>query len=303
MLNNINGENISIERSKKILEDSTLKLKKTLPRIIIPKEKNDMFLNWYNKDLRFQDNIPQVFNKGYVFIDNSFYNIDFENEGVKNRIKKISKMMSAELNQVVTYRFVENTMKKLIEDSKETVVYFEFEDNELSLNLYCKNKAISLLVIKTNETKEGANPSTEEIINAAETNQTDDISMVTYPYIQLCFFLIQSAFWYIATTTTTTKYKRTNKQPAYIYEQKTIINPKRNKTISTPFYDMRKIRVVTLDGLVKRRKGWTYSHSFEVRGHYRHYSDGKTIFVKSFIKGKDKKQASQTIILNPKEEK
>ena len=77
---------------------------------------------------------------------------------------------------------------------------------------------------------------------------------------------------------------------------------KRNKTISTPFYDMRKIRVVTLDGLIKRRKGWTYSHSFEVRGHYRHYEDGKTIFIKPFIKGKNKTTISQTITLNPKEE-
>lgn len=302
MYKNITDDRESTENVLKILENNKLNIKKTLPRIIIPKEKNDMFLNWYNNDLRFQDKIPQVFNKGYVFINNSFYNIDFESEGMKAKIKKAAQIMTAKTGEVVTYRFIENMLKGLMKSTEETVIYFEFEDDKLSLNLYCQEKAISLLVVKTNETKEGANPSTEEIINTAKTNETDDISMITYPYIQLCFFLIQSAFWYIATTTETTKYKRINKQPAYIYEKKTVINPKRNKTISTPFYDMRKIRVVTLDGLIKRRKGWTYSHSFEVRGHYRHYEDGKTIFIKPFIKGKNKTTISQTITLNPKEE-
>lgn len=37
--------------------------------------------------------------------------------------------------------------------------------------------------------------------------------------------------------------------------------------------------------LITRKKGWTYSHSFQVHGHYK---DGKVIFIESYVKGKDK---------------
>lgn len=65
---------------------------------------------------------------------------------------------------------------------------------------------------------------------------------------------------------------------------------------------MNKIKKVKTEGLIKRRKGWTYSHSFQVHGHYRHYSNGKIIFIQPFIKGKGKEEISQVITLNPKEE-
>lgn len=65
---------------------------------------------------------------------------------------------------------------------------------------------------------------------------------------------------------------------------------------------MSKIRRVKVEGLIKRRKGWTYSHSFQVHGHYRHYKDGKVVFIKPYIKGKGKEEVVQRITLNPKEE-
>ena len=66
---------------------------------------------------------------------------------------------------------------------------------------------------------------------------------------------------------------------------------------------MNKIRVVSIDRLQTRKKGWTYSHSFQVHGHYRHYRNGKTIFIQPYIKGKDKEFKSQQIILDPSENK
>ena len=62
---------------------------------------------------------------------------------------------------------------------------------------------------------------------------------------------------------------------------------------------MNKIRVVKVENLASRKRGWTYSHSFEVHGHYRHYRNGKTIFIKPFIKGKDLDFKSQKIIIDP----
>lgn len=121
-------------------------------------------------------------------------------------------------------------------------------------------------------------------------------------YTYYCLILLQCCLWYIATTTKTTKYYRENKTPAYVYEKKEIINVKRNRVISTPIYDMNKIKRVKVEGLIKRRKGWTYSHSFQVHGHYRHYKDGKVVFIKPYIKGKGKEEVVQRITLNPKEE-
>ena len=115
-----------------------------------------------------------------------------------------------------------------------------------------------------------------------------------------CFVLLQCVLWYLATTTNTTKYKREGKPEPFYYERKEVISPKKNKTITTPIYDMKKIRTVKLDSLIKRRKGWTYSHSFQVHGHYRHYKDGKVIFIEPFIKGKGKEEMSQIITVNPK---
>ena len=45
---------------------------------------------------------------------------------------------------------------------------------------------------------------------------------------------------------------------------------------------MGKVKVVKVEHLQKRKAGWTYSHSFQVHGHYRHYKSGKVIFVKEF---------------------
>ena len=62
---------------------------------------------------------------------------------------------------------------------------------------------------------------------------------------------------------------------------------------------MTKIRTTTVERLTVRKKGWTYSHSFQVHGHYRHYKDGKVIFIESYIKGKGKPFKAQTTILSP----
>ena len=60
------------------------------------------------------------------------------------------------------------------------------------------------------------------------------------------------------------------------------------------------LKKVKVAHLIKRRQGWTYSHSSQIHGHYRHYKDGKTIFVNSYIKGKNKELQPQVITLDPK---
>ena len=40
-----------------------------LPKIVMPKEKTKMFLDWYKNDLCNEDKFPVVFNEGYFSVD------------------------------------------------------------------------------------------------------------------------------------------------------------------------------------------------------------------------------------------
>ena len=115
-----------------------------------------------------------------------------------------------------------------------------------------------------------------------------------------CVVLLASSMWYISTSTKKTSYYYEEKHPIMKNKDKEIKKVKSHKTISTPIYDMQKIRKVKVEHLVKRRKGWTYSHAFQVHGHYRHYKDGKVVFVNSYIKGENKPLQNQIITLDPK---
>lgn len=268
-----------------------LKMTKYLPQIIIPSSKNEFFINWYNEDLRFQDIIPHAFERGYLKLENNFFRIDNLDSKFISSIAK---------NKRVTYRDIENALKEFINMTSDTVVYFEFLGQKLYLELYLQEKLCNSLEIDLNKVKEGIpNPKLDEATLAMFVNQSINFQqMFTYN----CFIMLQCALWYMATTTNTKKYKRDNKEsiPKYYSEEKTVINVKKNKYITTPIYDMSKIKTVKLDSLIKKRKGWTYSHSFQVHGHYRHYKNGKTIFINSFVKGKGKEEISQIITLNPK---
>ena len=117
-----------------------------------------------------------------------------------------------------------------------------------------------------------------------------------------CRALTLAVIWYLAT----------NKVEKYIVDENTqIVEAKTHhkskhinhtRNIKTPIYDLVDNRTTTVERLIKKRNGWTISHSFQVRGHYRHYKNGKTIFIKSFEKGKglDNFQ-SVNIILSPEE--
>lgn len=49
------------------LKPEPLKIIKKLPQIIIPNNKTRMFEEWYDNDLRFQDEIPRAFDRRLYF--------------------------------------------------------------------------------------------------------------------------------------------------------------------------------------------------------------------------------------------
>lgn len=269
-----------------------LRIIKKLPQIILPNNKKEMFLKWYDEDLRFQDEIPQTFEKGYLMMDNMFEVSSNLKDNFKNLIKEIA------IAYKITYREAENNFNKFIQESEKATIYFEFKESFLHLDLYFKEQLINCVDLDLKSIKKEV-PNPKVIDKIIEMYNKSENLYNMYGYYALIY--VECVLWYLATTQKTTKYYRDEKVTPIHYEKKEIVNPKKNKIISTPIYDMNKIKKVKTESLIKRRKGWTYSHSFQVHGHYRHYSNGKVIFINPFIKGKGKEEISQTIILNPKE--
>ena len=56
---------------------SELRINPLLPNIIISKDKINLFVDWYNKDIRFQKELPHTFEKGYIRIKSMFTILSF----------------------------------------------------------------------------------------------------------------------------------------------------------------------------------------------------------------------------------
>lgn len=271
-----------------------LKINKRLPQIHIEQKQIDLFIEWWNKDIRFQQTIPHSFEEGYLKCDLNL-NIDI------NKFRDIIKQSAKEYK--TTYRVMENTFKDFISMIEHTTIHFKFiNNNEVYLNTYDKNNnIISRIEFEYGEDKkdfeeEFTYDKMYDIMN--KSNNSDDLM---FGFNLLYTIIFVTSIWYIATTRNTTKYVYEHKTPVITSRKKNIVKVSDTKVISTPIYDISKIKTKKVDGLIKHRKGWTYSHAFQVHGHYRHYKDGKVIFVNSYIKGKDKEFKPQTIELKPKE--
>ena len=233
-----------------------------------------MFLEWYNEDLRHQNTLPKAFNEGYLILDNDVMQLDI------NTCKDYIKQMAKQLN--TTYRVMEERLLKYSSCLDKVTIYFHFIDNNYHLEVFASdNSKVSNISIQL---AEGSN---EEFKDRYIKELDTDWDTTLNKFNIFCLVMIFTSMWYISTTTKTTKYYYEKKEPI-TYKKKDVIKVRTDKMITTPIYDMTKIRKVKVDHLIKRRKGWTYSHSFQVHGHYRHYRDGKVIFVNSYIKGKDK---------------
>lgn len=270
-------------------KDKILRIDNKLPQIILPQSKIGMFIDWYNNDLRLLGTLPEAYNEGYLIIENDIIQIDISKQS--EYIKSLAKQLNG------TYRQVENRLKYFIEDLEKVTMYFKYVDNNIQIWLYGKDNTI---VSKMSfQVQEGENSLVADRYIDEFTNWDDLLNEFNF----YCVILLTSSLWYIATTTKTTKYYYEENRPRYTYSanEKSIKSVSKHKTINTPIYDFNKIKKVKIESLIKKRKGWTYSHSFQVHGHYRHYSNGKTVFINSYIKGKNKELQSQIITLNPKE--
>ena len=272
-------------------KDKTLKIDKHLPQIVLPYKKNKMFIDWWNSDIRFEKSVPHSFDEGYLIVETTDSSMDEMLDKFKSLIKEIAKSFKT------TYRNIENQFKTFLETSKRLTLYFKFSDDDY---LFIETYGNDNKIFSTMSCKIGDNDEPEQEIslnhNISDIKALDDI-MNNINYRNLA--LLISCLWYIATTSRTTKYIYEKKTPVVAKRHKNVVKVSDTKTITTPIYDMNKIRVVKVESLSTRKKGWTYSHAFQVHGHYRHYKSGKVVFINSFIKGKNKDFKAQTITINP----
>lgn len=272
-------------------KDKTLKIDKHLPQIVLPYKKNKMFIDWWNSDIRFEKSVPHSFDEGYLIVETSDSSIDELLNNFKGLIKEMAKTFKT------TYRNIENQFKVFFEASKRLTLYFKFGDDDY---LFIETYGNDDKIFSTMSCKIGDNDEPEKEVvshhDISEIKSVDDI-MNNINYKNLA--LLISCLWYIATTSRTTKYIYEKKTPVVAKRHRNVVKVSDTKTITTPIYDMNKIRVVKVESLSTRKKGWTYSHAFQVHGHYRHYKSGKVVFINSFIKGKNKDFKAQTITLNP----
>lgn len=272
-----------------------LKIDSRLPKIILPKNKLKMFADWWNEDIRFEKTIPHSFEEGYLIIENE-HGCDVSKFNIL--IKTVAKQYKT------TYRNIEIEMTKFLNVLRKLTLYFKFlDENHVYVSLYGNDDSmISNINFKVNENQSHI----EDKIVLYDYDNLDnvfanckDIDNVLNIFNMQFIYYLATCLWYIATTATNTKYIYEEKHPIITNRKKGVVQVSDTKYIRTPVYDMRKIKTVKVDKLISRKKGWTYSHSFQVHGHYRHYKDGKTIFIESYIKGRDKPFKSQTTILAP----
>lgn len=260
----------------------TIKIDKKLQKIKLPKEKLNMLAEWWDKDIRFESDIPRAFEQGYFLIQNEEIKVAKDSTVIKAFAKHFHK----------TYREVENFLAEQSKMMEENIIYFKFVGETLYLETCDSvgNKiSITTATFEPNEVGNSLNDefTYEEWYEEAYNN----FAIRNISYLITCL-------WFITTSASNTKYIYDDLKPVVTKRHKGIVKTSDTRYIRTPIYDIGKVREIKVERLITRKKGWTYTHSFQVRGHYRHYKSGKVIFVHPFIKGTGNFD-SKTIVIDP----
>lgn len=288
-----------------------LKLDYSLPIISIPHNKTIPFLKWYCNDISSTKigEIPKVFDEGYITI--SHIPCEFINNCKNEYIKYIAR------TEKLTFREVENMLKDVYDTMlNDIIIHYEFIDNYPCLNVYSGVDSKQMIRIPLYEYKDINDPilaNLGDIQGIEDTLIISDASCTTNEkhefqntMIVVYVALFVSAMWYM------TLYKNRYKYENYISKddvREVLLHRKRPerissvKIITTSFYDLSKAPQSKVQIMIKKRAGFEYSHQFDVRGHYRHYKDGKIVFIESYTKAKDKPKLQKSIILNPEEKR
>ena len=288
-------------------------INKRLPYIKLPKEKIELFTKWYNVDLRDLEELPKVFEEGYLEIDTSDYIsvkmptiFDIKSEEKFNQLKELYNKVAITYSKMIIHFEIKTdniiNTTGYYGDGNYAFRRIEFNIKEDDI---IKKIRQSVSGISDREDKYLPEINDRLVLDLLSSNTMEDMKAVQDEFNRKlgdsCLGLLISVVWYLAT----------NKSEKYIVNHTQIIesdsnvNKKHNtksrdRYIRTPIYELVDKQQPTIDKLIKRRNGWTISHSFQVRGHYRHYKNGKIVFIKSYKKGKELDNfENKTIILSP----
>lgn len=287
-----------------------LELNYSLPIVGIPDDKVISFLKWFNEDLKDTPikDIPTPFEEGYLAI----LAIPFEfRDGVKSKaIKNVAR------EAVSTYRNVEKQFEEVYKEmSSSVIIHYDFKDGRRNFHIYSGETYLDIGSLPLGKVKDSVKlefPSITIEDNTLILNNADTIlysgigggALFQNEMLSIYYALFVSSMWYLTLYKNRYKYERVLdkdgvretlfKKP---YERKN----SNIKTITTSIYDLSRTPRTKVQTLIKKRAGFEYSHQFEVTGHYRHYKDGKVVYINQYTKCKDKPELGQKyLILVPK---
>ena len=285
-----------------------LNINKRLPYIKLPKEKIELFTKWYNIDLRELEELPEVFEEGYLEIDTSAYiNVkmptifDIKSEEKYNELKKLHNKVSVTYSKMIIHFTIKpNNIINIVGYYGDGEYAFNIEFN---LKEDETVKKIKQYIASTSDRDYKHLPEIQDklFLDLYQFSTMDEMKTAQNEFNRKlgdsCLGLVISVIWYLATNTSE-KYLVSNTK---VVESHQNINTNKhhkhhNRTITAPIYYLVDKKPITVDKLIKKRNGWTISHSFQVRGHYRHYKNGKTIFIKSYEKGKELDKFENSVI-------
>lgn len=266
-----------------------------MQRIKLPKKALPMLEKWFDEDIRKETSVPHTFEEGYLIFEDA----DALDTNATDEIRYIAKKTHA------IYRNVEKMYKML--NGKETILYFKFlNDSELYVERYTDKMLIQKGKYQVSDITFFETSAINllwriqvEIVGWTEKTAQEYLKSKT----NYCVSMLAATLWYIATTKSTKYIHEEVAFPLVRQQDKKTKTIKEitSKKITTSIYDLGKTKIVSLEMLKKRKKGWSYSHAFSVRGHFRHYKSGKVVFIKSFTKCKDLAEKDTEIIVSPTE--
>jgi hypothetical protein len=291
-------------------------------------------MEWNNKDLYNEEEVPMVFDEGYFKIELKDFmkikplNIFELNESNITKMNMTIDIFHARYdNPLIYYKFIDSktvTFLLCSEKSGEIIAShgkFRIDDFKRDMEIR-RIKNFAICCNKTKEEKcskfyDGEDKCTACYLSPYITYELSDIFKTNGDYsaiesivhgfnlkwANVCVALWMSALWYLASIQNV---KRDGEQSyASTKEIKMQKRKDRKRTkvrnMTAPIYDFGEMKIANVGKLMAKKRGWKISYEFQVRGHYRHYKSGKVVFIKAFEKGKGLKKKKTIIKLNPNE--
>ena len=290
-------------------EQKVFTVDKKLPTIIVPREKARVFTDWYKTDIYKEKTIPLVFEEGYLTAD------------IHDLIEiKTPSILS--VNNMKDYQHQMNVKDNVYKIFGEVIVHFKMiNSTSICLNIFSNNNhtRINHAHITVEELASGHWIDTlrNAMVNNSTTHQVvldlcKDNTFIPSAYVEerlrefgsklvpVLAQLLVSTIWYLASIKDAKREQLTvhRSVPATTHS-KHKYKSHGKRTITAPIYDLANSKDIEIEKLTTKKNSWKISCRFQVRGHYRHYKSGKTIFVKPFEKGKGFDIKPTEIILNP----